>query len=67
MCNLDVGAQAFGLGPAGEAGLDLVAQQGSLDERAGLLVVGDGVGVRADDAHAALRRTGGGAAQCRLS
>jgi hypothetical protein len=45
---------AVDLGPAGDAGLDLVAQHVAGDELAVELVVGDGVGAGADDAHAAL-------------
>ena len=46
--------QAVDLGPAGDAGLDLVAQHGAFDEFAVLLVVGNGVRARANHAHAAL-------------
>ena len=49
------GAQAVDLGPAGDAGFDLVAQHVAFDEFAVLLVVGNGVRARANDAHAALQ------------
>ena len=48
-------AQAVDLRPAGDARLDLVAQHVALDQLAVLLVVGDGVRARPDDAHAALQ------------
>lgn len=48
-------AQAVDLGPAGDAGFDLVPQHVALDEFAVLLVVRDRMGTRADDAHAALQ------------
>ena len=43
------------LGPAGDAGLDLVADHVALDQRPVQLVVRDGVRPRPDDAHAALQ------------
>ena len=48
-------AVAVDLGPAGDAGLDLVADHVALDQVAVHLVVRHGVGARADDAHAALQ------------
>src|SRR5690606_26265087 len=46
-------APAVDLGPAGDAGLDLVAEHVAADELAVLLIVGDGVGAGADDGHVA--------------